>query len=515
MSLWQNVETTSGFGAGLVWLMALFFVISTLLAAFLPMHRTRIRAALILFLLSFIGLLITATLPNEPGNEPAAHQWWSIASVFLISAAVVTLADLLIFDVCLSPIGLRPPAILSDLMLAVAYVATALFTLSHHHVPVNGIITTSAVLTAVIGFSLQDTLANVMGGMSIQLERSISVGDWIRVNDNVGVVKEIRWRQTSIETRTWDTVVIPNSVLTKSSVVVLGHKTDSPRQHQQYVYFNVDYRYPPTEVIAAIDSAVASDPLPNVAANPAPRCLLLDFKDSFAHYAVLYWLTNLWEDEATDSLIRCRAVFALKRQGISMAIPAFRNFQTEEDQDRLQRIENENLERRMAALSMVDLFTPLTPDERRYLAQRLRECPFAADEVMTRQDDDSPCLYIITKGSAEVRLSVGGAAPARSLATLNAGQFFGEMGLMTGDRRSASVIAQTDVTCLRLDKEDFIDVLLRRPIIAEHISEILVTRRGELNAVRDHLTGEAVKERMKNAQGDLLQRIRKFFTLEK
>jgi CRP-like cAMP-binding protein len=198
-----------------------------------------------------------------------------------------------------------------------------------------------------------------------------------------------------------------------------------------------------------------------------------------------------------------------------MAIPAFRNFQTQEDQERLHRIETENLDRRMAALSMVDLFNPLTADEKRYLAQRLRECPFAADEVMTRQGDDSPCLYIITKGRAEVRLSVGGDSPARSLATLNTGQFFGEMGLMTGDRRSASVVAQSDVTCLRLDKEDFIDVLLQRPVIAEHISEILVARRGELNAVRDHLTGEAVKDRMKNAQGDLLQRIRKFFTLER
>src|ERR1700690_3918827 len=139
MSLWQNVETTSGFGAGLPWLMALFCVVSASLAYFLPMHRMRVRAALILFALSFIGLLITARLPYDPANETLGHQWGSIVSIFLISAAVVTLADLVIFDVCLLPIGLRPPAILSDLILAVAYVATALFTLSHHRVPVTGI----------------------------------------------------------------------------------------------------------------------------------------------------------------------------------------------------------------------------------------------------------------------------------------------------------------------------------------------------------------------------------------
>jgi small-conductance mechanosensitive channel len=110
-----------------------------------------------------------------------------------------------------------------------------------------------------------------MGGMAIQMERTIAVGDWIKVNDNVGVVKEIRWRQTSIETRNWDTVVIPNGVLMKSSVVVWAGARGRPRQHRQYVYFNVDYRYPPTEVIAAVNSAVAADPLPNVAAEPAPH----------------------------------------------------------------------------------------------------------------------------------------------------------------------------------------------------------------------------------------------------
>src|SRR5207237_1194921 len=87
-----------------------------------------------------------------------------------------------------------------------------------HGVNLSGIVATSAVVTAVIGFSLQDTLGNVMGGMALQMERSIGVGDWVRLGDVEGVVREIRWRQTSIETRNWDTVVIPNSVLTTSDV---------------------------------------------------------------------------------------------------------------------------------------------------------------------------------------------------------------------------------------------------------------------------------------------------------
>ncbi len=65
----------------------------------------------------------------------------------------------------------------------------------------------------VIGLSFQDTLMNVMGGMALQMERAIGVGDWIRIDGQEGVVTDIRWRHTSIETRNWDTIVIPNSVL--------------------------------------------------------------------------------------------------------------------------------------------------------------------------------------------------------------------------------------------------------------------------------------------------------------
>ena len=84
-----------------------------------------------------------------------------------------------------------------------------------------------------------------MGGLALQTERTINVGDWVRIDQHEGQVIEIRWRQTSIETRNWDTVVIPNSYLMKSEVMVLGRRTNAPRQHRQWVYFNIDFRFAP------------------------------------------------------------------------------------------------------------------------------------------------------------------------------------------------------------------------------------------------------------------------------
>jgi len=119
---------------------------------------------------------------------------------------------------------------------------------------------------------------------------------------------------------------------------------------------------------------------------------------------------------------------------------------------------------------------------------------------------------LMTRGDAEVRVSVEGNLTER-VATLHQGGFFGEMGMMTGEPRSATVIALNDVECYRVDKEAFHEILKQRPEIAEDISEHLARRRVELDAAREGLNEEAKRARMSYHQHDLLNRIRNFFTL--
>src|SRR5437762_13417907 len=121
------------------------------------------------------------------------------------------------------------------------------------------------------------------------MERTISVGDWIRIGTDEGRVSEIRWRETSIETRNWDTIVIPNSVLMRSQVTLMGHRTAQPRQQRRWVYFNVDFRYAPSEVIATVEAALRAEHIEFVAHEPAPHCLVVDFRESYTHYAARYW----------------------------------------------------------------------------------------------------------------------------------------------------------------------------------------------------------------------------------
>jgi len=224
----------AGVGGAFHWLALGFVALALILSAIVPTERRRIRVATLLLLLSTVGVFFAASLLYY-GSDPAtstAYRWVHWAALFVLWVAIINLSSVVIFDVMLGVVRLKPPRILRDLLIAFSYIIIAITLLSKSGVDLTGIVATSAVITAVVGFSLQDTLGNVMGGMALQMERSISVGDWIRVDQQEGRVVEIRWRQTSIETRNWDTVVIPNSVLMKGQVLLLARRTGESRQHR-------------------------------------------------------------------------------------------------------------------------------------------------------------------------------------------------------------------------------------------------------------------------------------------
>jgi len=515
MNFWHNVTLAAKMEGIFLWVVLIFIGGALGLMALKPNERVRIRNGLFLFAISFVGLLGVGSLASSGiSSEHQIYRWLDWAALVCLWLAIVNVVSVLMFEVVLEPLRLKPPRIMRDLLLAIAYVVTLVVLLSAAgRVDLTGIVATSAVLTAVIGLSFQDTLGNMMGGMALQLERTIAVGDWIRIDNQEGLVKEIRWRHTSIETRNWDTIIIPNTVLMKSQVTVLGRRIGAPRQHRLWVYFQVDFRYSPTAVIEIVENALCAELIPNIAASPSPNCIVMDFKESYASYAVRYWLTDLAVDDPTNSIVRTRIYFALRRAGIPLSIPAHTIFVTDDNQKRRERKTGEEIEVRVEALRNVELFRILTDEERQALAQRLKVAPFARGEVMTRQGAIAHWLYVITKGDAEVQLSGDGVAASEKVATLHAGDFFGEGGMMTGERRNATVIAVTDVECYRISKEAFDDILRRRPEMAEDISQVIAQRRVALDAAREDLSEEAKRALMQHHQVDLLARIKGFFAL--
>jgi CRP-like cAMP-binding protein len=230
---------------------------------------------------------------------------------------------------------------------------------------------------------------------------------------------------------------------------------------------------------------------------------------------VRYWLTDLAADDPTNSVVRVRIYFALKRLNVPFSIPAQSIVITQDDDARREQKADQEVIERTQAIRRVELFRMLTDEERHNLATGLKVAPFVRGEAMTRQGAEAHWLYLIIKGEAEVRVTVDGTGNSERVATLSGGDFFGEMGLMTGEPRSATVLALTDVECYRLDKETFQQTLKSRPEIAEDISRVLARRRVELEATKEGLSEEAKRQRIRRHEHDLLKRIQNFFTLAK
>lgn len=487
------------------------FLVAVLLGLNFRIGKDRLaeRSTIWLFGIAVIGLLFAGLL-NMTGQKGASM---TVRSLCLLAngLCVIRLTSLLTLRRLLPRVSVVIPMIVQDLIVAGISVVWLVGWLQLHSVDLSNLVAPSAIVTAIIGLSLQDTLGNVIGGMALQIEDSIQVGDWVKIDDVVGRVAEVRWRYTAIETRNWDTVIVPNSQLLKGKFQILGRRTGEPVQTRRWVWFYVDFKFDPPMVIDTVMHTLLNNKIANVAETPPPNCQLMDIAESTAKYAVRYHLTNIAVDDPTDSVVRTHIHFALKRAGIPLAIPAYSVFMTEENKKREERKKEQEQNHRLRAIRRVELFSPLSDQEVVDMSQHLVHAPFNAGEVMTRQGATANWLYIITRGRADAIVETGDGRQIK-VAEFTAGQVFGEMGLLTGSPRTATVIAREVVDCYRLDKEGFRSILLARPEIARDISHLLQKRQEEQASLLSSVTAQT-PERVSRSD-EFLDKIRSFFGLD-
>jgi small-conductance mechanosensitive channel/CRP-like cAMP-binding protein len=509
------------FGGVDQWLVFVGFALAVVVVAgFLRLlphaPRRRLRRAVIL-----LGFYAATLVIGEALRWTPVGAWVtgvSVARDLLELLLLINLAAIVVFDLLLRACRFDYPDILHDVVVGASYVVAIVVLMHRSGVNVTSIVATSAVVTAVVGLSLQATLGNVVGGISLQLDDSVNEGDWIELeNKTQGQVKKIRWRHTVLETRDWDTLIVPNGQLMTQSIKILGKREGQPIQRRQWLYFNVDFRFSPGEVVRVVNQALQAAPIESVASDPKPHCICYDLaretKNSFGYYAVRYWLTNLSSEDPTSSLVRERIYTALKRAQIPLAMPAQAVFVSQDDTDHRERKKVQLLDLRLQALAAIDLFVNLSPDEQRILALSAQLAPFSAREVITRQGATAHWLYVLLEGSAAVRVASEDGSE-RQVAVLESPNFFGEMALMTGQPREATVMAVTDVQCLRVDRRDLEGIIKNRPEIATEISEVLAKRRVELMAVKEGLDEEAKSRRLSTEHTRILKAVRDFFALE-
>jgi small-conductance mechanosensitive channel len=455
------------------YVIAAFVVLALLSAHLLPEKRRRVGNASMFFLICLVGQFVGAALEAFDYSRLAVmvHEVFVIGSGF----AVFRMLGHLIFRIALPRAGIVVASIAEDIILLVVYGAFIIARLHIIGLDPSSLLTTSAIITAVLAFAMQDTLGNILGGVALQLDNSLQLGDWVKLDDVTGKVYKIRWRQTTIQTRNGELVVVPNSQLMRGRFTVFGGDNRAVWPWRRWVWFNVTHDSAPADVIRKVEKEILTAEIPNVVHDPAPTCVLMEFGPGYGRYALRYWMLDPRPDDPTDSAVRVHVLAALQRGGMQLAVPEQSVHITKENEAYRESVRQREVGRRVTDLRKVELFSGLQEAELRTIGERLIPAPFARGSIIFEQGDQAHWLYLLASGEVDQLIDIPG-HPRQHVRTILAGSTFGERGVMTGERRRQTMVARTDVLCYRLDQATVEEVIRSRPEIAEAIADILWRR---------------------------------------
>ena len=403
-------------------------------------RRHRGGGALLFFALS-VSLAMGAIALGTMGGTSAGSIVQLVALLALAIGLVAT-AGVVIFDLLLARLGVNVPSILRDFLQVGIAIAVTVGFLRLAGLDVFSLVTTSAVLTAIVGLALQSTIANVFGGLGLQLDRTLGHGEWIQVGDRIGRILEIGWRSTRIVTKDGDTVFVPNGALVSGEVLNFSRPTGA---HRMTVRVGFHSRHSPNEVRSALLAAVQD--VPGVLRRPAPDCGPADFGDSAITYALRYWIEDFEHDTAIDEAVRTRLWYAARRADLEMPYPVrMLTSPAREASERAAAARQDGAER-LRLLACVEPFASLDLPDRERIAEAMRRLDFGDGETILRSDEPDHATYLVASGV--VRVEGGTNGGRREVATLGDGRLINAGSAAGG--ASVRWVAGSEVTVYRVD----------------------------------------------------------------
>lgn len=461
--------------------------------------RNDLRGAVYLLVAFLMARATDAALHGylPPAGQKALRVAWMLLFAFGVIRSFVSVGLwILRFR---SP--LPTPKILRDVIDFSLYAFTALPILkSQLDIDLTGLLATSAIVSVVIGLALQDTLGNLFAGLSIQLERPFQVGDMVTIGEHTGRVMQIAWRATRLETHRREAITLPNSILSKQPVKNYSRGANPVGVD---IYIGAAYDAPPNKVKDAVMEVVQD--VPRVLHEPAPSCKTWAYKDSHVEYRIRYFVADYSADaDAVLDDIYSRLWYRFRREGIEIPFPQRTLHMKQSEEGRAkQEVSPEGLSQ---LLLSVDLFSMLPEQDRVRLAKDMQLRRFGRGERIIERGTTGHTFYLVAGGEVAVKAGKDEVEVTR----LKRGQYFGEMSLLTGEPRAATVVAVTDALLLELDRPVLSRLFGEHPNLARQLSALLAQRRNQLRAVAESAGGgnDATPE-----AGRIFGRLRQIFGL--
>jgi len=450
--------------------------------------RRRLRLSVTL-LVAYVAIdstlrLYGARFSSDTQGELASFDKLALAAAF-INAGVFVLINPLRVD----RVPDRFPIILQD------FIVLGLILLSSTFLS-QQLLTTSAVSAVVLGFALQDTLGNAFAGLAIQSEKPFHVGQWVKVGAEFeGRVAEVTWRATKLRTKAGNFVVLPNNVVAKEAIT---NYSEPVQATMLFVDVGASYTASPNQVKAALIEAMRHSS--RVLTAPAPDVLVHAFDASAITYRARFWIQDYEVDEHARDEVRTAIFYSFQRHGIEIPWP----IQVQYEKDWNEPDADKKTEEQERLLASVDLFDSLSPDLRHQIAASASTAVYGSGETIVRQGEDGQSMFVVASGSVSVVVE-----PARTeVARIHAGGYFGEMSLLTGEPRSATVLAIGDVAVIEIAAELFRKIGALHPEAIERIGMAAVVRRAGLDKAKT-----ATAETVTVEATSLMSRMKRFLRL--
>jgi len=466
--------------------------------------------ALALTLLPVLRWAWLAPFESTLGRAAGPLQMAAAAGAWLAGAwLVVRLVELVFWDRIVAPrLGGSVPRLLKDVLaFAIFLLAVGGFvgiTLGHS---VTGLWATSGVLGIIVGLALQSMIADVFSGIAINVDRPFSIGDWIRVQprgteEMIGRVEEVSWRATRLRAIDNITHIIPNNLLAVTTVTNLS--MPEPRSRFELV-FCVDFTVPSERVLRILNAAVRA--AEGVLSEPAPKARVDGVGLHGVEYLVRYWLYPVDVSPAKGRHFVTSSVLQhLSAAGVELAHPKqdlavgpARTVSLDPERDRVELVKR------------IPLFASLEEEEIAALAGTLTQRSFDAGDTVIEKDAPGDSMFFVVEGLLGVLAEVEGRQGPIQVAQLGGGNFFGEMSLLTGEPRSATVVAASETVAFEIRTSDIEDLFERRPEVVREVSKIVAARQAQNRASLDRASAAEEEAATAGIAEKLYERITRFF----
>jgi small-conductance mechanosensitive channel/CRP-like cAMP-binding protein len=412
-----------------------------------------------------VYVALNLALAFAPMSSGVRDQLASVEQLVILLAALNVLIRVAVNPLRVDRIPDRFPTIVQDFLLVGVFLVVATIAFPEK------LFAASAVGAVVVGFALQDTLGNAFAGLAIQIEKPFHVGHWVAIGGHEGRVCEITWRATKLRTKSGNFIIVPNNVVSKEAIV---NYSEPAAPTMLTIDVGASYFSAPGEVKAALQEALVNSA--RALREPAPDILVQEFADSAITYRVRFWVQDYATDELARDEVRSAIYYVFRRRGIEIPWPI--QIQYERQEESTDPVERAG--KRSELLGRLDLFAGLPEADRARLAAAAKDHLYGDRERIVREGEPGRSLFAVAEG----RVAVLTGKDDHEVATIDAGGYFGEMSLLTGEPRSATVAARGDCRVVEIEAEAFRGVAEANPMVLEHVALAAVARREGLASAR-------------------------------